>query len=114
MHGGNDRSIHAFIPKNNSRTNKRKEYLERILKSKGIVADSDSVNNLLSAFWDRFLLKYGLLKNITNKNGYEGYRVNTEKLTIGNAKNGTGARDVKGLRHSMFQGFVQAICATVF
>lgn len=86
LHGGNDRSIHAFIPKNNSRTNKRKEYLERILKSKGIVADSDSVNNLLSAFWDKFLLKYGLLKNITNKNGYEGYRVNTEKLTIGNAK----------------------------
>lgn len=83
LKGGNDPTIHAFIPKNSSRTNKRLEYIMRVFNKKGITTSQEDIEKLLEAIWNRFMTGCGLLKNVTTKNGYEGYRVNTENITLG-------------------------------
>ena len=85
LKGGNDASVHAFIPKSSSRTNKRLEYMVRVLNKKGIQESQENIEQLLEAIWKKFLTGNGLLKNVTTKNGYEGYRVNTENIVLGSA-----------------------------
>lgn len=79
--GANSAYVRSFIPKTESKTNKRKEYLERILQKKGLALTQDLVVKLLEGFW-RICLKMGIFKNVTTKFGSEGYKVNTDKLCL--------------------------------
>lgn len=80
--GANSAYIRSFVPKKENKTNKRKEYLERILKKNGVSVTQEEIIKFMDAVWKRFFANGGLLKNVTTKSGAEGYRVNTEKLCL--------------------------------
>ena len=80
-HGSNtSRCVRAFVPKTETRTNKRMEYLERVLVKKGNRCDREEIAKLLEAFWDRFFLRGGLVKNVSARFKETGYQVDTAKL----------------------------------
>lgn len=80
--GANSKYIKSFVPKNDNRTNKRLDYLSRILKKKGIVARREEMIKLLESLWQIFFVRSELVKNVTTKSEGEGYQVNTNKLTL--------------------------------
>ena len=84
--GANSKYIKSFVPKNDNRTNKRLDYLARVLEKKGIVAPREDMVKLLEALWKFFFIKFELVKNVTTKSGGEGYQVNTNKLALSATK----------------------------
>lgn len=82
--GANSKYVKSFLPRNESTNNKRLEFLNRILAAKGIDVPREKVVALMEALWRIFFVNAGLLKNVTAKGGAEGFRVDTDKLTLGN------------------------------
>lgn len=81
-HGANSKYTKSFIPKSDSRTNKRLDYLSRVLSKKGVVISREEIIKLLESFWKHCFIKLELMKNVTTKYGNEGYRVNIDKITL--------------------------------
>jgi len=84
--GANSKYIKSFVPKNDNRTNKRLDYLSRVLNKKGLSKTREEMIKLLDALWKFFFIKFELVKNVTTKSGGEGYQVNTNKLTLSATK----------------------------
>lgn len=84
--GANSKYIKSFVPKNDNRTNKRLDYLARVLEKKGITVSREDMVKLLEALWKFFFIKFELVKNVTTKSGGEGYQVNTNKLALSATK----------------------------
>lgn len=81
-HGSNAKGVYSFVPKQENKTNKRKEYLERVLKKKNVAFDAATVIKLMEGLWNRFFEGGSLMKNVTTKYGATGYRVDTGKLCM--------------------------------
>lgn len=84
--GANSKYIKSFIPKSDSRTNKRLDFLSRVLEKKGVAASREDKIKLLEALWNYFFIKFELVKNVTTKSGGEGYQVNTNKIALSASK----------------------------
>ena len=78
----------SFYP-SNSKMNKRVDYVKKVLESKGVSADTDSIEKLLNAIWQRFLtgnvgshipLLQGDTKVIKGMTKNLGYQVDSSKL----------------------------------
>lgn len=69
--------IRSFIPRFTDKTNKRADYLMRILTKGGQEIDQETVNRFLEAIWNRVLRQHEYLKNDGGK-----YQVDTKRLMI--------------------------------
>lgn len=85
-HGGNSKYIKSFVPKTEKGTNKRLDYLFRVLTKKGVSASREGMIALLDAIWKFFFINSGLVNNVTTKTGSAGYRANINKLTFSATK----------------------------
>ena len=75
--GDSSKNLKSFIPKNATRSNKRFDYLKRILNIKKPSAfDDDNVRKMLMALW-KMLLQNNIIVPYD-----DGYQLNTEKLFI--------------------------------
>lgn len=74
-----DKYSKSFIPKNDNVTNKRVEYLERVLKSKDNDVDRQSIITLLEGIWNHFFIAQNLMKDNAD---YEGKKFDISKLKI--------------------------------
>ena len=84
--GANSQYAKSFIPRTDNRSNKRLDYLMRVLQRKGFNLSRDDAIKLLDALWKRFFEREGLVANVTSKGGLAGYRVNTNKLILRNSQ----------------------------
>lgn len=73
----------SFLPKTDSTTNRRFDYMQRLLKASGIESDREMINRMLEAFWNRFLIQQGILTDSVN---YEGKQIAANKLKISAGK----------------------------
>lgn len=71
------RYCRSFIPRFADKTNKRADYLMRVLKAGNQEADQILVNRFLEAIWTRILRQYNYLKNDGGK-----YQLDTNRLMI--------------------------------
>ena len=105
-----NRKARSFVPKIESRTNKRLEYLQRVLAAKNVPSDRNSTIELTESLWRRFFVgdesTERLLKNISTSNGIYGYRVNTNSICL--AKNQTWYRCPKCNRLTAYN--VASVC----
>ncbi len=68
----------SFLPSRAGLSNKRIDYIKKILDKKGVQADNDSIVDFLKRLWERVLLNQEiLLLESANE-----YRVNSKKITI--------------------------------
>lgn len=67
----------SFIPTKANMKNKRQDYLMRVLSKAGFEVETDQANILLTAIWERILLKNGIVISTDDK-----YRVDTDKIII--------------------------------
>lgn len=74
--------LKSFIPKNDFFTNKRLEYLQKILLSKGFGVNRDKAIMLLKGFWDHFFIKLNLM---VNNSDYESMKFDISKLKVVNS-----------------------------
>lgn len=84
LYGSNLNYCKSFMPKNENKTNKRVDYIDRVFKRKGLDIPKEEVFNFLNGLWEHILIKNELLKNVTVRSSGEGYRVNLSKLVVGN------------------------------
>lgn len=84
--GANSPYAKSFIPRTDNRSNKRLDYLMRVLQKKGLTVSRDDVIKLLEALWKRFFERERLVENVTSKGGLAGYRVNINKLVLRNSQ----------------------------
>lgn len=84
-HGDVSKYVKSFIPRSDKMTNKRLDYLMKVLNKKGVEIDREDAEKLLDGIWRRFFEK-NLMVNITSKTNAGGYRVDSSKLTLGNAQ----------------------------
>lgn len=81
--GANSKYIKSFVPKNDNRTNKRLDYLSRVLQKKGVTTSREEMIKLLEKIWEVvFINKLKLAKNVTTKSGGEGYQVDIRKIAL--------------------------------
>lgn len=86
-HGDISKYVKSFIPRDDKKTNKRLDYLIKVLNKKGIQISREDAEKLLEGIWKHFFEK-NLMVNVTSKSGVSGYRVDSSKLTFGNTQNG--------------------------
>ena len=84
-HGDISKYVKSFIPRDNKKTNKRLDYLIKVLNKKGIQISREDAEKLLEGIWKHFFEK-NLMVNVTSKSGVSGYRVDSSKLTFGNTQ----------------------------
>lgn len=68
----------AFIPTRAGLTNKRVDYLQRILERKGINLSNDDAAEFLKLLWEKVLTRSVLVRTDTNS-----YRVDSSKIRVG-------------------------------
>ena len=68
--------VNSFLPLKN--TNKRMDYLSRIIRKNGSTVSDDDIKKLMGSIWDRFFIN----GNIMFKNKKNYYLVNLENLVI--------------------------------
>ncbi|MBQ8425790.1 MAG: DEAD/DEAH box helicase [Clostridia bacterium] len=91
LEGSNSKYKKTFLPK--SKSNKRMEYLERVISAKKVECSREDIKNFLKSIWNRFFVSSGNNKNeiseekkcILSFNEKENaFLVDTNQLTIGN------------------------------
>ena len=76
-----DKYIRSFVPKSDSTTNKRYDYLQRVLASKGISAERENILVFMSDLWRYIFEKQEI---VTDNADHSGKRVNLQKFKIVN------------------------------
>ena len=74
------KNVKSFIPQNDSKENKRLDYLTRVLKKKNINLERTKIKNLLKSFWNNFFARDK--GSIMFKDNENHYKVNSENLVI--------------------------------
>ena len=72
--------IKSFIPKSDSTTNKRFDYLNRVFKAKGIVCEHEDLTKFMSGLWSR-MEKSNLFHTASD---YQGYQADIKQLKVVN------------------------------
>lgn len=67
----------SFIPRFADKTNKRADYLQRVLSSKGIHMENEKVNKALEAIWNYIFVGKGLLEEEKGE-----YKIDSSKVCI--------------------------------
>ena len=67
----------SFIPRFVEKSNKRADYLQRVLNRKGIHMENEQVNKILEAIWKHIFVGKGLLSEEKGE-----YKVNSAKINI--------------------------------
>lgn len=76
--------IKSFVPKNDSTTNRRLNYLERVFKAKGLNIDRDAIISFMKAIWTKVIEPKGLIKDTVD---FNGKKADISKLKVsGNPK----------------------------
>ena len=71
--------IKSFVPKNDTSINKRFDYLQRVLKAKGIDADRNDIIKFMQGVWTRILDGQEIL---VNDEHYNGKKIDISKLKV--------------------------------
>ena len=71
--------IRSFVPKTDSTTNKRLDYIERVFAKRGLSVNRDDLIKFMSGIWSRFFESTGLLKDNAD---YNGKRIDISKLRV--------------------------------
>jgi len=74
--------VKSFLPKTDFTINKRYDYIDKILKEKGLECDRETIQKFLTAIWNRLFEDNGLLVNTSN---YSGKRIELSKFKIVNS-----------------------------
>lgn len=75
--------LKSFIPKSDYFTNKRLEYLQRLLTQKGVEFDREKIIRLMGGIWNRFFIDQHLM---IDDNNHIGKKLDISKLKIVNTK----------------------------
>ena len=70
--------IKSFIPTRAGLSNKRVDYLQRIISKKGLRLSNDDAAEFLKSLWEKVLIKQGIL----TRTGENSYRINASKIRI--------------------------------
>ncbi len=74
------RNVHAFLPRKENASNKRLDYLLRVLKAAGHESDNAKGKELLESFWNHFFAASNRPQIMAQREG--GYKVSTSALKI--------------------------------
>ena len=77
-----EKYMRTFISRNDSRTNKRMDYLFRVLTAKGLDADREGIIILMNGIWKRLNAKDEKKGILTEGSEYPGKRVSIDKLSV--------------------------------
>ena len=73
--------VKSFLPAKENGTNKRLDYLTKVLKEKNIEANPNELKTILEGIWKRFFAYVGNIPQIM-KQSASGYRVASSALTV--------------------------------
>ena len=78
-----DKFVRSFVPKSDSTTNKRFEYLQRVFKAKGVAVDRESMVSFMNAIWNLIFERNEIVKD---RYDHAGKQVNLSKFRIANTR----------------------------
>ncbi len=76
-----DKYVRSFVPKNDTTTNKRMDYLQRVFSKKGIDIDRGDLTRFMQVIWERLLVGKEI---VIDRSDHEGKQVNLAKLSVSN------------------------------
>lgn len=82
LENDSDKYVRSFVPTKDGLSNKRFDYLERIMKSLSSSMDKEEVKRLLDQFWQAFFVTGQNRPQILFKDAKAHYKVNSDNLVI--------------------------------
>ena len=71
--------VRSFVPKNDTATNKRFDYVQRVFSQKGIDIEHGDIIRFLQAIWERLLVGQDI---VIDRHDHSGKQVNLSKLSV--------------------------------